>query len=109
MLGWIARSWDDPGLRFLHLRPMGSSEKGIVTGRLRHGRGQYFLGTGLAYMTASALYRMLRPPLVIGGLAMWWGYFSSLLRRAPPYPQPGVRRFLPRYPWGCLLRGKAAA
>src|SRR5205807_1275955 len=29
MLGWIARSWDDPELRFVHLRPMGSSENGI--------------------------------------------------------------------------------
>jgi len=62
---WIARSWDDPELRFIHLRPMGSSERGIIAGRMRHGRGQYYLGTGLAYMTASALYRMLRRPVVI--------------------------------------------
>jgi glycosyltransferase involved in cell wall biosynthesis len=109
MLGWIARSWDDPELRFLHLRPMGSSEKGITTGRLRHGRGQYYLGTGLAYMTASSLYRMLRPPLVVGGLAMWWGYVSSLIQRAPRYEEPGFRKFLRRYQWDCLLRGKAAA
>ena len=70
MLGWIACSLDDPELRLIHLRPMGSSDKGILTGRLRSGRGQYFLGTGLAYMTASSLYRMLRPPFVVGGLAM---------------------------------------
>jgi len=59
MLGWIACSLDDPELRLIHLRPMGSSDKGILTGRLRSGRGQYFLGAGLAYMTASSLYRML--------------------------------------------------
>ena len=46
MLGWIARSWDEPALRFLHLRPMGSSHKSILTGRMRHGFGQYFMGTG---------------------------------------------------------------
>jgi glycosyltransferase involved in cell wall biosynthesis len=109
MLGWIARSWDDPELRVVHLRPMGSSEKGIVTGRMRHGRGQYYMGTGLAYMTASSLYRMLRPPLVVGGLAMWWGYVSSLIRRAPRYEQTGFRQFLRSYQWDCLLRGKAAA
>lgn len=109
MLGWIARSWDDTELRFVHLRPMGSSENGIVTGRLRGGRGQYYMGTGLAYMTASALYRMLRPPLVVGGLAMWWGYVWSLLRHAPRYEQPGFRRFLRSYQLDCLLRGKAAA
>jgi hypothetical protein len=109
MLGWMARSWDDRELRFIHLRPMGSSEKGVLTGRMRHGRGQYFLGTGLGYMTASALYRMLRPPLVAGGLAMWWGYVSSLLRRAPRYHEPGFRSFLRGYQRDCLLRGKAAA
>jgi glycosyltransferase involved in cell wall biosynthesis len=109
MRGWIARSWDDPELRFIHLRPMGSSERGIIAGRMRHGRGQYYLGTGLAYMTASALYRMLRRPVVIGGLAMWWGYIASLLRRAPRYEEPGFRQFLQRYQWDCLIRGKASA
>ena len=109
MLGWIAQSWDDPEIRFLHLRPMGSSENGIVTGRLRSGRGQYYMGTGITYMTASALYRMFRAPLVIGGLAMWWGYVLSLLRRAPRYEDPAFRRFLRAYQRDCLLRGKAAA
>ena len=37
MLGWRARSWDDPAIRFEHLRPMGSSERGILTGRVRAG------------------------------------------------------------------------
>lgn len=109
MLGWIARSWDDPELRFVHLRPMGSSEHGIVAGRIRSGRGQYFMGTTLSYMTASALYRMLWPPLIVGGLAMWWGYVSSAIRRAPRYDEPGFRRFLRSYQWDCLLRGKALA
>jgi len=109
MLGWIARSWDDPELRILHLRPMGSSQNGIVTGRLRGGHGQYYMGTGFTYMTASALYRMLRPPLVVGGLAMWWGYVSNLIRRTPRYEHPEFRRFLRSYQWDCLLRGKAAA
>ena len=38
-LGWRAQSWDDPEIRFLHLRPMGSSQKSIYAGRVRHGRG----------------------------------------------------------------------
>ena len=47
MLGWIAVSWDDPDLHFEHLRPMGTSHKNWWTGRVRHGVGQYFMGTGL--------------------------------------------------------------
>lgn len=109
MLGWIACSWDDPELRFVHLRSMGSSEKGVLTGRLRSGRGQYFMGTGLAYMTASAIYRMRQRPLVMGGLAMWWGYVSNALRRTTRYDDPEFRRFLRRYHRDCLIRGKAAA
>jgi glycosyltransferase involved in cell wall biosynthesis len=109
MLGWVAASYDEPGLRFVHLRPMGSSYKGILTGRMRHGFGQYFMGTSFMYMTASALFRTTRPPLLIGGAAMWWGYMRSMLKRAPRYDEPGFRRFLRRYQRQCLLRGKAEA
>lgn len=109
MLGWIACSWDDPDLRFVHLRPMGSSQRGMLTGRMRHGGGQYSMGTGLAYMTASALFRMTRPPVVLGGAAMWWGYVRSMLRRAPRYDDQGFRSFLRRFQWNSLLHGKAEA
>ncbi|MEO1236002.1 MAG: glycosyltransferase family 2 protein [Planctomycetota bacterium] len=109
MNGWIARSWDDPELRFLHLRPMGSSHKGVLTGRMRHGFGQWFMGTGWAYMTASAAFRMTRPPVVVGGLAMWWGYVKAMLAGRPRYDDPAFRRFLRRYQWASLLKGKAAA
>ena len=56
MNGWIACSWDEPELRFVHLRPQGSSQQGIYTGRMRHGYGQYFMGTGFLFMAASAIY-----------------------------------------------------
>jgi hypothetical protein len=109
MLGWVAASYDEPDLRFIHLRPMGSSHKGFVTGRLRWGFGQYFMGTSPVYMTASAVFRMTRPPLVVGGMAMWWGYVKSMLEGAPRYGDDEFRRFLRRYQRQCLLRGKTAA
>jgi glycosyltransferase involved in cell wall biosynthesis len=109
MLGWVAASYDEPELRFVHLRPMGSSHKGLITGRMRHGFGQYFMGTSPIYMTASAVFRMTRPPLFIGGLAMWWGYVKSMLNQVPRYGDDEFRRFLRRYQWQCLIRGKAEA
>jgi len=109
MLGWGARSWDEPELRFVHLRPMGSSQRGVLTGRRRHGYGQWYMGTGLLYMTASALFRMTRLPYVVGGLAMWWGYVASMLRGLPRYEDAEFRRFLRRYQWACLLKGKRRA
>ncbi len=109
MFGWIACSWDEPALRFVHLRPMGASDRGRWRGRMRHGFGQYYMGTGLSYMTVSALYRMTRPPYLVGGVAMWWGYVASLLARKPRYDDPEFRRFLRDYQWDCLLRGKTKA
>lgn len=109
MLGWIARSWDEPDLRVTHLRPMGSSHVGIWTGRKRHGFGQWFMGTGPGYMAASAVYRMTRPPLVVGGCAMWWGYVESWLRGDPRLDDPDFRRFLRRTQRATLFRGRRRA
>jgi glycosyltransferase involved in cell wall biosynthesis len=109
MEGWLARSWDEPELRILHQRMKGSSHKGILTGRFRHGFGQYFMGTGPVYMTASAAYRLTRPPVVLGGVAMLAGYFWSMLTRKERYQYPGFRKFLRDFHMRCLRVGKKRA
>ena len=109
MLGWIAESVDAQDLRFLHLRPMGSSQKGIWTGRVRSGYGQYFMGTSPLYMLAIAVYRLPKHPVVVGSLAMLWGYFSSSVRGVNRYDDRAFRSFLRRYQHSCLLRGKSEA
>ena len=58
MLGWIAESVDLEPLRFLHLRPQGASHKGIWTGRVREGFGQYFMGTSPLYCAVAAVHRL---------------------------------------------------
>src|SRR5690606_6889316 len=58
MCGWKTRSFHDPELRILHHRLMGSSEKNIIHGRLRWGRGQWFMGTHPLYIMASGINRM---------------------------------------------------
>lgn len=109
MLGWKAASLDEEVIRFIHLRPMGSSQKGIYTGRMRHGYGQYFMGTGLLYMTASSVFRLTHPPAVTGAAAMWWGYAKSRLKREARYDDEEFRKFLRRYQLACLIKGKARA
>lgn len=109
MKGWLAASWDEPEIRFLHLRAMGSSHKSIYTGRQRHGFGQYFMGTSFIYMLASALFRMTRPPLILGGAAMLWGYVKSALTNTARYDNPEFVAFLNKYQWACLLKGKSRA
>jgi poly-beta-1,6-N-acetyl-D-glucosamine synthase len=109
MHGWIACSWDEPELRFIHLRPMGSSQDNIFVGRMRHGYGQYFMGTGPVFMLASAVFRLNQKPYVLGSLAMLWGWFKAALQRKPRYQDPAFRRFLRRYQWRALLLGKRRA
>lgn len=109
MKGWIAGSWDDPELRFVHLRPMGSSQQNIFAGRMRHGYGQYFMGTGLAWMLATAAYRIPEKPYVVGGLYILWGWLHSWLKGLPRYEEPGFREFLRRYHLRALVVGKKRA
>jgi glycosyltransferase involved in cell wall biosynthesis len=109
MHGWIACSWDEPDLRFVHLRPMGSSHQSIYTGRMRHGYGQYFMGTSAMFMVASAVFRLAQRPYVLGSMAMLWGWIVSALKRKARYDDAEFRRFLRRYQWRVLLVGKARA
>lgn len=109
MNGWIACSWDEPDLRFVHLRPMGSSQQSIYTGRMRHGFGQYFMGTSLIFMTASAVSRVNEKPYVLGSLAMLWGWVKSALQGKPRYGDMEFRRFLHKYQMRSLLVGKKKA
>jgi glycosyltransferase involved in cell wall biosynthesis len=109
MLGWLAESVDDEPLRFLHLRPMGSSQKGLWHGRVRAGFGQYFMGTSPVYYLAVAASRLLKHPPLYGSVAMLWGYFSSAARGAPRYDDENFRRFLRRYQLLVLRAGKREA
>lgn len=110
MLGWKTSASEDPLLRFVHLRPMGSSQMGgIWAGRVRTGFGQYFMGSSPIYFLASVGYRALKRPVLIGSLAMLWGWSSAAVRRVPRYGNEEFRRFLRSYQRRCLRHGKAAA
>jgi biofilm PGA synthesis N-glycosyltransferase PgaC len=109
MHGWLACSWDEPELRFVHLRTMGSSQQGVHVGRMRHGYGQYFMGTGFVFMAASALSRLGQKPYVTGSAAMLWGWLKSALKGLPRYDNPEFRRFLRHYQRRVLLVGKKRA
>jgi glycosyltransferase involved in cell wall biosynthesis len=109
MLGWIAESVDLEPIRFIHLRPMGTSQKGIWTGRVRHGFGQYFMGTSPLYYLVVVIYRLPSYPMLIGSIAMLWGYVKSWLKRLPRYDDVEFRRFLRSYQYTCLRMGKRAA
>ncbi len=93
-LGWKAASIDDPDLKIYHLRQMGSSHHNVFHGRMRHGRGQYFMGTHPLYMIASGVFRMKERPYVVGGILMILGYFRAALTGTRRYENPAFRKHL---------------
>ncbi len=108
-LGWRAVSWDEPELRFEHLRPMGSSQTSIYTGKRRHGFGQYFMGTDPFYFTATAVFRSIEPPYILGGLSMMLGFFGAMLRGERRLDDPELRAFIRSYQRRILRKGRARA
>lgn len=109
MRDWIAQSVDDPEMRIIHLRPMGSSQQNIFVGRVRWGRGKYFMGSAWYYVLASALYRSIEPPYIVGGIALFFGYLRALITGHQRYDNPQYRRYLRRFELAQLMRGKARA
>ncbi len=108
-LGWKALSWDEPDLRFEHLRPMGSSQTSIYTGRRRHGFGQYFMGTDPFYFFATTVFRAIEPPYILGSLASLQGYWGALLTGKKRHDDPELRAFIRAYQRRTLLVGRSRA
>lgn len=109
MNGWIAQSVDDPELRIVHLRPMGSSQANIRVGRVRWGRGKFYMGSAFYYVLAAAAYRSVEPPWILGGLGITWGYLKAAASGHPRYANPEYRRYLRRFERAQLALGKRRA
>jgi hypothetical protein len=108
-LGWIACSWDHAELRFEHLRPMGTSQQSVFTGRKRHGFGQYYMGSNFLFFTATCIFRMAHPPYLTGGLATWWGYVKAWAQGAAQHGDAELRAFIRAYQRRALRVGKSRA
>ena len=108
--GWRAVSWDDPEIRFFHLRPMGSSQKSIWHGRARHGDAQYRIGSHPLFFAAAALNRAVRqPPYVTGAGYFVLGYLRAMYSGARRLGDDDFTRFLRRYQLRALRTGKREA
>lgn len=102
MEGFHTRSFPEEGLRLIHLRLMGSSDKSVYTGRLRWGRGQWFMGSAFPYVLASGLRRAAEKPYIVGGALIVAGYLKSALKGERRYEFPGFREDLRSWQYGRL-------
>jgi len=106
MFGWRTRSIRHKELNFIHKRQMGSSTKGVITGRMRWGKGQYFMGTFPLFIFAIAFYRMFEKPYVIGGICIGIGYFKAMLSKMKRFKFPGFKESLNAWQLERLKLGK---
>nr|WP_269204546.1 glycosyltransferase [Motilibacter deserti] len=109
MLGWRSRAVGTEAVAFEHLRAMGSSDRSILRGRRRHGRGQWFMGSSLPYVLASAVLRLRVQPYVSGSLHMMAGYAAAAASRMPRHDDVQFRRQVRRFQRESLLLGKGRA
>ncbi|MGH1363400.1 MAG: glycosyltransferase [Calditrichia bacterium] len=104
--GWRTRSIRHNDLNFLHKRLMGSSHRSIYHGRMRWGRGQYFMGTHPLYLLAIGCYRMLERPYILGGLCIVGGYLKAMFQGMKRYGDNEFRQSLHAWQMERLHLGK---
>jgi len=104
--GWRTRSIRRKELDIIHKRQMGSSHQSIWHGRMRWGKGQYFMGTHPIYIIPMGVYRMAEKPFIIGGLGIICGYFKAMLEGMPRYEDPGFRESLHAWQFEKLRIGR---
>jgi hypothetical protein len=97
MKGWNTVSFDHPDARLIHHRLMGSSDKNVLKGRLRWGRGIYFMGYHPLYALASGIFRMREKPIFIGGALIIFGYLKAAFQQVPRFDNLEFRSYLQKW------------
>lgn len=97
MKGWKTLSFYDPDAWLWHHRIMGSSDRSLYIGRLRWGRGNWYIGYHPLYAFATGINRMREKPYVVGGLLMIAGYLYAAAKKMPQYDSPHFRKELHKW------------
>jgi biofilm PGA synthesis N-glycosyltransferase PgaC len=79
MKGWKTRTFTEKVC--IHHRVMGTAQQGALKARFRMGVKDYSVGNDPLWELFRTLYQMRNPPFIFGGLALGYGYVSSLLSR----------------------------
>jgi hypothetical protein len=91
MIGWNTRSFREKS--FLHHRPLGTAERGIVASNFEYGKKDYILGGHPLWQMFRCTYRMTQRPYVVGGVALFAGFLAAFLSRDERPVSPELMRF----------------
>lgn len=101
MLGWKTETFRQ--LQLLQHRPTGTAE-GWWNDRVKNGRAYYVSGYHPLFFAAKFFYRVLRPPYLVGAIAMCYGFLSGYIKGSPRVDDSRVIRYLRREQLKRLLR-----
>jgi glycosyltransferase involved in cell wall biosynthesis len=108
MRGWRTRTFADKVCH--HHRAIGSALHGTLRGKIKVGKLDYELGSHPLWEMFRVAYQCSKPPMVVGGCMIGWGYFSSMIRGSTRPVSPELVRFRQREQMrrlGNLFRGKS--
>jgi poly-beta-1,6-N-acetyl-D-glucosamine synthase len=92
MHGWETRTFTQIACR--HHRPMGSAnDRSRIVASFRLGQRGYCLGFHPLWQVVRSAYQMSREPYVVGGLALFSGYFWAMARRTERPVSPELVAF----------------
>jgi glycosyltransferase involved in cell wall biosynthesis len=91
MIGWNTRSFREKS--FLHHRPLGTAERGVIAKSYAYGKKDYILGGHPLWETFRCMYHVTKPPYLVGGVALFAGYWAGFLTRMERPVSPELMRF----------------
>lgn len=91
MMGWTTRSFREKW--FFHHRPLGTATHGSVRKSYAYGKKDFYMGGHPLWEVLRCTYRLFKAPYVIGGIALFTGYFSGVLIREPRVVSGELMRF----------------
>jgi poly-beta-1,6-N-acetyl-D-glucosamine synthase len=79
MKGWKTRTFTESVC--IHHREMGTAQRSALAAKFKTGVKDYSVGNHTVWELFRTVYQMKQRPVIIGGLALGFGYTWSLLRR----------------------------
>jgi poly-beta-1,6-N-acetyl-D-glucosamine synthase len=86
--GWTVQTY--PEIMVMHLKPMRTGAKSILSAKFRQGRSNYQLGYHPLFQVAVSVYHLYDRPFILGGIFLMAGYLWSLIRRDKKRLAPDV-------------------
>ncbi len=91
MVGWRTRSFREKS--FYHHRILGTANHSKIGKSFAYGKKDYYLGGHPLWETIRSIYQMTKRPYLIGGVMLWAGYFTALVKGEKRVVSDDLMRF----------------